>query len=303
MADFLLFLFEEKGLCPGTIEGYRTAIAGALRHSSGVDLGKDQALSALISSFFRERPRSLRSHPPWDLAVVLFALAKAPFEPADSAPLRLLTWKTTFLLLLASGARRGELHAASYAKVAHGEGWKWVTLESIPGFLSKTQLRQSGGSVLLPIRIPALSTILPPDHLQDRAMCPVRCLKIYLARTKHMRQNKHLLLISHQENHQGDISKNTLSGWIRKLLQFVYTSAGKDVADLANLSTHAIRGMAASLAFRGNMDMEDVLRACSWKSHNTFTSFYLKDLSEIQSDLFRLGPLVAAQRVVVPTSR
>ena len=303
VADFLLFLFEDKGLLPGTIEGYRTAVAGALRPASGVDLGKDQSLSALIHSFFREKPRSLRTLPPWDLALVLFALSKAPFEPLDSIPLKLLTWKTTFLLLLASGARRGELHAIDHSKVSHAEGWKWVSLEPVPSFLAKTQLRRSGASVLKPFRIPALSSTLPSELVQDRAMCPVRSLKAYLARTRGMRAGKDLLLISYRENHPGDICKNTLSGWIRKLLTMVYSLADKDTAALANLSTHAIRGMAASLAFKGNADMEDLLRACSWKSNNTFISFYLKDMSAVQGELYRLGPLVAAQTVIAPTSR
>jgi len=49
--------------------------------------------------------------------------------------------------------------------------------------------------------------------------------------------------------------------------------------------------------------MEDLVRSGSGKSHNTFTSHYLKDLTEIDSEtLLRLGPLVAAQKVVVHTS-
>ena len=53
IADFLLYLFKQKGLSPITIEGYRTAIAGAIKYATGIDLGTDPALSALIHSFIR----------------------------------------------------------------------------------------------------------------------------------------------------------------------------------------------------------------------------------------------------------
>ena len=43
---------------------------------------------------------------------------------------------------------------------------------------------------------------------------------------------------------------------------------------------------------------ETILRAASWKSHNTFTTFYLRDLSTEADGLLALGPLVASRSVV-----
>ena len=42
---------------------------------------------------------------------------------------------------------------------------------------------------------------------------------------------------------------------------------------------------------------DQILSACHWKSHNTFTQFYLKDVAWADSELFHLGPVVAAQQV------
>ena len=89
-----------------------------------------------------------------------------------------------------------------------------------------------------------------------------------------------------------------MSGWVRKLITECYKIAHKDVAELQGTSTHAIRGMAASLAFKGGADLEDVLTACSWASHTTFTSFYLKDIALSENDKLSLGPLAVAQRVI-----
>ncbi len=56
------------------------------------------------------RPLVRNKVPPWDLAVVLRYLSGAPFEP------RKALHKALFLLALASGKRRGELHALARAK-------------------------------------------------------------------------------------------------------------------------------------------------------------------------------------------
>jgi len=113
-----------------------------------------------------------------------------------------------------------------------------------------------------------------------------------------MRKNKSLLFISHKPEFDRDIHKNTISGWIRKLICFCYQHASAETLELAGTSTHAIRGMAASLAFRGGADMDEILCACSWQSQTTFTEFYLKDVSVIQGELSRLGPLSVAQQIL-----
>ena len=44
------------------------------------------------------------------------------------------------------------------------------------------------------------------------------------------------------------------------------------------------------------------MQACHWKAHDTFTNFYLKDLtwSDNDNNLY-LGPVVAAQQVLDPS--
>jgi len=75
-----------------------------------------------------------------------------------------------------------------------------------------------------------------------------------------------------------------------------------DVLSLNNTRTHKVRALAASLAFRGNIDLEEIMQACSWQSHSTFSSFYLRNVSQVQGDLRVLGPIVAAQAVVNPSN-
>ena len=105
IADFLTYLFNDKNLKPTTIAGYRTAIADHLG-PAGTDISHSFDLNRLISSFHRDRPVKDRGIPSWDLSLVLLALTKPHFEPLKEAPLKLLTFKTVFLMTLASGRRR-----------------------------------------------------------------------------------------------------------------------------------------------------------------------------------------------------
>ena len=110
------------------------------------------------------RPRVL---PQWDLFMVLMALIRAPFEPLQIAAPKFLVWKVFFLTLLASGSRRGELHAITAKDVQHDDKWKSVSLFPHPGFILKTQLRTKGARSLQKLVIPALLSCLGPDTSED----------------------------------------------------------------------------------------------------------------------------------------
>ena len=110
VADFLMYLFQDRKLQPSTIDGYRSAIADKLGNSS-INISKDENLTRLLDSFHRDRPKSRRGIPSWNLSLVLHQLTKAPFEPLKEASLKHLTFKTVFLLALGSGKRRSEIHA------------------------------------------------------------------------------------------------------------------------------------------------------------------------------------------------
>lgn len=301
ISEFLSYLFDVKKMMPTTVDGYRTAIAGALKHSRGYNMGKDPELSDLSSWMHRNRPRSSRVTPPWDLKLILLALQESPFEPIqdpEKVTLQHLTWKAAFLTLLASAGRRGEVHALDYASVQHDPKWKFIILKPHSEFVSKTQLRTHGASKLEAFKIPSLLDFVGPDLQRDKKLCPVRTLKTYLARTKNMREGKRLLFISHRPEHKSDIHRNTLSGWIRKLLSYVYQHASEDTITLAGTSAHAIRGLAATLAYKGGTDVEELIRSCHWSNQTTFTEYYLKDISVIENGANKLGPIVAAQQVV-----
>ena len=92
-----------------------------------------------------------------------------------------LTLKAVFLTLLASGKRRGEVHALQNSiDNAHGD-WSAAVLRPIPGFISKTQLRTNGLGKFRELVIPSLARA-PQYKEEDLALCPVRTLRMYKSR-------------------------------------------------------------------------------------------------------------------------
>ena len=63
IADFLLHLFQDRKLHPGTIDGYRSAIADKLGNST-INVSEDENITHLLDSFHRDRPKGRRGIPP-----------------------------------------------------------------------------------------------------------------------------------------------------------------------------------------------------------------------------------------------
>ena len=295
------FLFIKVELAVSTIKGYRSSLSSALRFSTNLDVTGSLFLSNLVQDFLRECPPRSTVVPKWDLTLVLWTLMEPPFEPlggSSACALKFLTWKTAFLLLLASGARRGELHAIRFSGVSYPNTkiWSHITLRPDPSFLSKTRLRT--GQALDPIRIPSIDSILSKGMKQERLLCPVRCAQAYMARTVDMREGKKLYLISFDPKFKKDIHVNTLSSWIAQLIEFCYRQPGHQAITLTGKNAHEVRAYAASLVHKGTWNLEDVLMSGTWKSPSTFISHYLRDLSEQTEDWNRIGPIIAGRQLV-----
>ena len=100
----------------------------------------------------------------------------------------------------------------------------------------------------------------------------------------------------------------TLSSWLKQTILLCYKQADQQALDLVQVKAHDIRAFAAFKAFYSGVLVDQIMQACHWKAHNTFTNFYLKDFtwSDNDNNLY-LGPVVAAQvldpRSIIPGSR
>ena len=185
VSDFFMYLYLDLNRCPSTIDGYRTAIVDTLG-PAGHHIAQSSDLHRLLSSFHRDRPKSSRNLPKWNLSV-LNELTKVPFEPMKDTDLKHLTLKTAFLLALASGKCRSKIHAWVANKVSDLGQWEKVALFPSSDFIAKNQLAREGSQSVSLVTIPGLTTIVDRQFKEDRTLCPVRALRYYLDGTKDLR--------------------------------------------------------------------------------------------------------------------
>ena len=122
VADFLMYLFQDRKLQPSTIDGYRSAIADILGNLP-INISKNENLTRLLDSFHWDRPKGQRGIPSWNLSLVFAPADKIHFESIKEASLKHLTLKTVFLLALGSGKLRSEIHAWQNGNIRHQSDW------------------------------------------------------------------------------------------------------------------------------------------------------------------------------------
>ena len=114
------------------------------------------------------------------------------------------------------------------------------------------------------------------EEVATRIEAPQRSLRYYLDKTKDLRADKELVFVSFRKSFK-DIVPATVSSWIKQTIDLCYQLSDEQAQNLHQVRAHDVRAFAASKAFQGGVTLDQILSACHWKSHNTFTQFYLKD--------------------------
>ena len=296
LTEFLTYLFQERQLSTGTISNYKSAIAYYWKRFFHYDIPMDDTiLCDLMKGFQRERPLAKKKVIGWDLKLVLEFFRTGKFKSWKDLSNKELTLKTVFLLALASGKRRGELHALTRkgVKEMHGEEPGRLLYPS-ENFLSKTHLKTSGLGALKSVFIPQLRVEGEADDL----LCPVKCLDMYLSRSDTYRSDSQAqLLIPWKEGIRKDVTPQSISNYLKSAIRLAYENVSNDDDLLASLQVvpHTVRHVATSLKALNHFSMNEVLSAGGWVSPNTFISHYLHDFSrDSMSGLCTLGGFIAA---------
>jgi len=290
LADFLVYLFNDLRLSYQAIAGYRTSINSVWRARGRHDADA-YPITQLVKNFKAERPRAIRTTPKWDLALVLHLLSHPPYEPLEEISFARLTYKTVFLLLLASARRRGDIHAIDPERVTFRTDGKAVILETVPNYVPKVRANAEGHERYMPIVIRALSSYATEPA--DLALCPVRTLRAYHRRAAARVKDRKRFFISTRADRRY-VHKNTISAWVVKLIRAAYARATEDQCRLYRTSTHEVRAIAASLAYQATHSLDAVLSAATWANSTTFTSYYLRDVSGLRGNLHVIGPCIVA---------
>ena len=293
LANFLAHLSSDCKLSVSSVRVYRAAICTTLRQLGSNFFPESSLLRDLIRGASIKEARAPRRLPSWDLFLVLASLREAPYEPLVRADLKSLTFKTVFLIALASGRRASEICNLSgldkdFATRRDGT----IVLKFLPEFLAKNQDPSDPSPE---IQIKPLTSFLCPDD-PDMKLCPVRALRRYLKFTRSLRSSQRKLFISFNPFHKCDITKASVSRWLKHVIKSAYTSSA---LESGSVRAHEVRAWAASAAFAHSWCLKDVLNAAYWRSESPFISYYLRDVSLTRGDgTHGIASFVAAQQVV-----
>ena len=50
--------------------------------------------------------------------------------------------------------------------------------------------------------------------------------------------------------------------------------------------------------FSHNLSLSEVMQTASWRTHSTFSDFYLRYVSPMSDGMYQLGPVITAQSIV-----
>ncbi|MCJ8749920.1 hypothetical protein PDJAM_G00193080 [Pangasius djambal] len=219
------------------------AIAAYHAPLGGQSVGRHPLVTRFLHGVLRLRPPVRSRVPPWDLAVVLEALCKPPFEPIEKISDRLLTLKTAFLLAISSLRRVGDLQALSVAP---------SYLDFAPGLAKAFLYPRAGYVPKVPSSAPrpvVLQAFCPPpfrepDHRKLNCTCPVRALDAYVHRTALWRKADQLFVCFGPPKRGRPATKQTLSRWIVDATSLAYESSG--LPSPLGVKAHSTEGVAAS---------------------------------------------------------
>ncbi|XP_041427576.1 uncharacterized protein LOC121402927 isoform X1 [Xenopus laevis] len=276
----------EASLSASTLKGQISAISAY----TDIQWSSYPLIKKFFKGLIRIHPPVKDTVPPWDLSLVLDALTKAPFEPLDDLPLKILTLKTVFLLAISSAKRVGELHAlssdATKIQFLHDK----VTLRTRENFIPKVATKfHMSQDIVLPTFFEN-----PKNEEENRLhnLDVVRCLKRYIHKVSSFRKSENLLILFGGPRQGMGASKKVISAWIKECILMAYSS--QTVPGPSSVKAHSTRGIAASWAFHAQVPADEICKAATWKNLHTFSKHYCFDVYSKNLAGFGLSVLSAA---------
>ena len=260
----------DLGLTHATIKVWVYSLSACHLGYGNEPMSQHPLFSTFLKGVKRIRATPRRMFPSWDLPVVLDGLCKPPFEPLESADLRILSLKTVLLVALTTTKRVSDIQALSTSSecLRFSDDGDTVWLNLNPAFRTK--------NLLVPDLPVVLRAFRPPDA-RLHGLCPVRALRLYVDKTKDERASTQLFVSFAPGKRHTAVACSSLSRWVIDAIRLAYSSAGAPVPE--RLRAHSTRAVAASWAVTRGVPIQAVCQAANWSSPSTFAAFYNLDVS------------------------
>ena len=204
--------------------------------------------------------------------------------------LELLSYKTAFLVALATGAHGSELVALSYAPHKFefkmlDSGAKQVSIRMVPVFILTNQRPEL---IPKPLVFPGIAHLFPKDL--ERLLCPVRALGLYVVKTteRATEDPRQKLFVHFSPDVQ--LFTTHFRRWVAETIRLAYENSPQ--THFPKIRAHDVSVVPALIAYYRNTPLSELSGLIVWKSSNVFVRHYLKDIAA-DTELQDL-PLVAA---------
>ena len=214
--------------------------------------GQHHLVKRFLKAVFLERPSLPRYQVMWDPEVVLKHITNLGIN--KKMKLIDLSKKITILLLLLSGQRCQTIQTLSINNLH-------LTKNSICFYTDHLTKTSRPGH--------HQSTLNLIAYQENRKLCIVTAIKVYLRRTAELRGSSTQLLITTTKPHR-PATRDTVRRWVRETLQ----AAG---IDIEMFKPHSTRGASMSKAAK-LIDIDLILKTVGWKKESTFRRFYNKPI-------------------------
>ncbi len=225
------------------------------------------------------------SIPSWDLALVASSTPIAPFEPLQSADLRILSMKTLLLVALASIKRVGDLQAFSVDEscLEFGPGDGHVLLSPRPGYVPKVPTTPFRDQVVSLQALPLEGGRPSPGFTLSSS----RLATIHRQKLKASGPQTSSLSVTEASRRERLSPKQRMAHWIVDAIALAYQAQG--VPCPLRLRAHSTRGVASSWALARGASLTDICRAAGWATPNTFARFYSLRVEPVSSRVLTSG--------------
>lgn len=266
VARFLILL-SKQGSAYSTVNIARCSLSAVTHVDNYTTLGNNRYVCMAVAAAGNVKPPKLRYNSTWKVSDVFKVFKR--WGRNSTLSVKLLTWKLTVLLLLCTAQRGQTIWLLPLSGLVECEGGVM--------FKMKHQLKHNKPG-------DPLSVIKVSKFPEDTRLCPIKCLRAYINKTKERRGKIDQLLISTVKPYR-PVGRGTISNWVKKMLNEAGIDTGKYKA-------HSTRAAATSDVTKKGINVNALLKVASWKTSETFARFYNKpveDESEVMTNMLLRG--------------
>ena len=255
--NFLSIMFRD-GYGYSAICAARSALSNLLEIKGCGCFGEHPLVKRLVKGIYEKRPALPKYSETWEVDQVLNYFN----TQSENLTLKELTYKLILLMAILTGQRCQTLHLLDIANMNLLE-------DKCVFFITKLVKQSKPGRHIAPIELLAFP--------QNRKLCVISTLKIYLEKTRTIRGQETNLFISFAKPFKA-VSKDTLSRWIKESLRH----AG---IDTAKYSAHSTRAASTTAACKRGLSVENIMKAAGWSRSATFSKYYQKKTENLAQGL------------------